>query len=78
MNRRKIFQQSNSTKVVTTVDSILGKCDGKKDSLSLDLWRPADVRFGSQADIEAYSPDVCFTPESRHGFSEPLEVEQFL
>src|SRR5262249_2074370 len=26
----------------------------------------ADVRFGSKADIEAASPDVRFTPESRH------------
>src|SRR5262249_35389550 len=24
------------------------------------------VRFGSKADIEAPSPDVCFTPKSRH------------
>jgi hypothetical protein len=27
---------------------------------------------------QAYSPDVCFTPESRHGFSESSEVQQFL
>jgi hypothetical protein len=27
---------------------------------------PEYVRFGSEADIEARRPDVCFTPESGH------------
>ena len=30
---------------------------------------PANVRFGSKADIEAPQPDVRFTPKSRHHLS---------
>jgi len=30
------------------------------------VLKPADVRFGSKADIEAPSPDVRFTPKSGH------------
>jgi hypothetical protein len=41
---------------------------GFSDRFALQKFRLAHVRFGSKADIGAYSINVCFTSKSGHWF----------
>jgi hypothetical protein len=47
----------------------LGQAAKASLTLKVCLDAMADIHFGSLADIEAHSPDVRFTPKSRHSLT---------